>query len=143
MDTIKPELPAPLSATAHENTLKPAGMVASRRQYSTAFKRKVVEETINGKDSVSVVARRYDINANMLFRWRREYSTGQYSGSSQPLIPVSVSIDPVMTCTPGAPSAVPATGHVQVTLNNGHQVMVTGQVEPSQLQMLLNTLSKC
>ena len=102
----------------------------------------MVEETLNGKDSVSAVARRYDINANLLFRWRREYSKGQFSGVSQPPIPVSVSIDPVVTRTPGARSTVPATGHVQVTLNNGHQVMVTGQVDAGQLQVVLNTLSK-
>ena len=41
-----------------------------RRQFSADFKRRVVAETHAAGTSVSVVARRHDINANLLFRWR-------------------------------------------------------------------------
>ena len=129
VDTNTLEITDSLIAASDQAPEKPAGTVTRRRQYSIAFKRKVVEETLNGYDSVSVVARRYDLNANLLFRWRREYSSGQLSGTSQPLIPVSVKLDPVETRVPGAPSVPPATGQMRVTLNTGHQVVVSGTVD--------------
>src|SRR5262249_10337636 len=43
-----------------------------RRQYSEALKRQMVEETLAPGASVSVVARRHDVNSNQLFRWRRQ-----------------------------------------------------------------------
>ena len=43
------------------------------RRYSSAFKRKVVKESLVPGASVSVVARRHDINSNIVFRWRKEF----------------------------------------------------------------------
>src|ERR1700675_4231000 len=43
------------------------------RRYSRAFKRKVVKESLLSGASVSVVARRHDINSNIVFRWRKEF----------------------------------------------------------------------
>jgi transposase len=43
-----------------------------RRQYSEALKRQMVAETLAPGASVSIVARRHDVNSNQLFRWRRQ-----------------------------------------------------------------------
>jgi len=43
-----------------------------RRQYSEALKRQMVAETQLPGASVSIVARRHDVNSNQLFRWRRQ-----------------------------------------------------------------------
>ena len=43
-----------------------------RRQYSEALKRQLVAETQAPGASVSIVARRHDVNSNQLFRWRRQ-----------------------------------------------------------------------
>src|SRR5437868_5004882 len=43
-----------------------------RRQYSEALKRQMVSETQVPGASVSIVARRHDVNSNQLFRWRRQ-----------------------------------------------------------------------
>ena len=43
-----------------------------RRQYSEALKRQMVAETQVPGASVSIVARRHDVNNNQLFRWRRQ-----------------------------------------------------------------------
>jgi transposase len=42
-----------------------------RRSWSLTEKRRMVEESLEPGASVSVVARRYDVNANLLFSWRR------------------------------------------------------------------------
>ena len=41
-----------------------------RRSYSTAFKRRVVAETLEPGASVASVARPHGLNANMVFLWR-------------------------------------------------------------------------
>jgi len=46
------------------------GKQRARRKFSTDFKRQVVSEIYAAGTSVSVIARRHDINANLLFRWR-------------------------------------------------------------------------
>lgn len=43
-----------------------------RRRWTAAQKQRIIEETRAPGASVSVVARRYDINANLLFKWKRQ-----------------------------------------------------------------------
>ena len=46
-----------------------AGAVAPRRRGSDAEKRRIVAESYQPGVSVSVVARRNDVNANLVFTW--------------------------------------------------------------------------
>jgi transposase-like protein len=56
-------------------------------------KRRIVEETFVAGASVSVVARRNDVNSNMVFRWRREYQRGEFGPPSpEPKGPDFVSV---------------------------------------------------
>src|SRR3954449_2836552 len=43
-----------------------------RRRWPEALKRQIVAETLEPGSSVSIVARRHDVNANQLFQWRRQ-----------------------------------------------------------------------
>lgn len=53
------------------------GSIMKRTRYSNEFKIQAVKEAIEtGKPSV--VARRYDLNANMVGRWVREYKNGKF-----------------------------------------------------------------
>src|SRR5580658_5078972 len=45
---------------------------AKRRSWPEALQRQIVAETEEAGASVSVVARRHDVNANQVFQWRRE-----------------------------------------------------------------------
>src|SRR5437016_10337435 len=45
---------------------------ARRRDWPEALKRQMVSETLERGSSVSIVARRHDVNTNQLFKWRRE-----------------------------------------------------------------------
>lgn len=42
-----------------------------RRRWGAAEKLRIVEETLDGRDSISVVARRNGVAPNLLYRWRR------------------------------------------------------------------------
>ena len=46
------------------------------RYYPLDLKRRIVEETFGPSQSVSVVARRHDVNANLVFAWRKRYRDG-------------------------------------------------------------------
>ncbi|WP_162244024.1 transposase [Pseudorhodoferax sp. Leaf265] len=46
---------------------------ASRRQHDLAFKRDLVQQCLEPGASVSAIALRSGVNANMLFKWRRDH----------------------------------------------------------------------
>jgi transposase len=66
-----------------------------RRKWTAEQKQRIVEETRAPGASVSVVARRYDINANLLFKWKRLAEAGQVGGAlataeSAEFVPIGV-----------------------------------------------------
>jgi transposase len=63
--------------TARKRTRRPP-----RGHYSLGFKLQVIKESLVPGASVSVVARRHDINANVVFRWRKEFRDGKYGNSA-------------------------------------------------------------
>ena len=58
------------------------GPIAPRRRWSDAEKRRIVAESYQPGVSVSVVARRNDVNANLVFTWRRQFR--EQAGGSGP-----------------------------------------------------------
>src|SRR5216684_3382681 len=67
-----------------------------RRIWSEALKRQIVAETLEPGSSVSIVARRHDVNANQLFKWRRELVSEQPLGvvDSGAMVPVEIVPEP-------------------------------------------------
>src|ERR1700719_3377559 len=63
-----------------------------RRQYPEALKRQMVAETQAPGASVSIVARRHDVNSNQLFRWRRQLLPKAVVESSV-MVPVAIAPD--------------------------------------------------
>lgn len=53
-----------------------------RPNFSIDFKRQVVEDTLKPGASAALVAREHEINANLLFKWRRQYLAGDYGAPS-------------------------------------------------------------
>ena len=49
-----------------------AGRQRMRRRWSQEEKRRIVAQTLMPGASVSQVARRYDVNTNLVFTWRRD-----------------------------------------------------------------------
>jgi transposase len=47
------------------------------RRWPVSVKRRIVEETFIPGSSVSIVARRYDVNTNQVFTWRQQYRRGE------------------------------------------------------------------
>lgn len=120
-----------------------------RRHFSRAFKRQLVEETLVGDRSVSRVARDHDVNANLIFRWRRAYREGRFDDRAS-LIPVNVVADETVESAPATtrtrpiesrPTEQPAQdGHLSITTAAGHHLAVSGTVDPDVLRAALEVL---
>ena len=51
--------------------------MATRRRFSNAFKRMVVEEYISGVANQAQLSRRYNLAPNLIPRWRKDYAEGK------------------------------------------------------------------
>jgi len=101
-----------------------------RRRWPEAVKQQIVAETLMPGASVSVVARRYDVNANQVFRWRRQYEAGPPTGEAR-LVPVALSPLPEMPV---------AGGTIEVELVSGTRVRINGAVDCTALRQVLEQL---
>jgi transposase len=122
---------------------------APRRQYTLEEKRQIVQETHVRGASVSVVARRHDLNPNQIFAWRRLYRQGllkeDAAQASAPMLPVKVGTPTVMPSAgvlraPKQRRAVVATSSIEIKLANGHSLILHGRVEVRCLARVLDVL---
>jgi len=72
-----------------------------RRRYSLADKREVVEACEQPGESVAAVAQRYQINANLVHRWRKELREPALAGQDD-----FVQLPAVVPPTPALPGAI-------------------------------------
>lgn len=122
-----------------------------RRQYSRAYKLQLVRETLAPGASVSVVSRRHDVNANQLFRWRRQYHRGEL-GEATDLVPVGVvgadgimvaGTGPVLeTCASSGTASVPArpARMIEVQLKGGSVIRLDADIRPASLRAVLKLI---
>ena len=112
-----------------------------RRLWSEEEKRRIVAETLQPGASVSVVARRHDVNANMLFTWRRSFGVAGSGGSAgaMALVPAAITAEP----TPALPRVPPAPGgRMEIVLASGERVMVGADVDTAALARVVKALSR-
>jgi transposase len=129
-----------------------AGVTYKRPNFPSAFKRRLVEESLEpGGASVALIARRNDINANLLFKWRRQYlkaehglTTSPECGAPEPeremplLLPVSiVSETPATTVNAGEPLE----NVCEVEFDRAC-LRIRGDVSPVTLRLLIRELSR-
>lgn len=108
------------------------------KRWPEPLKRQIVAETRMPGASVSVVARRHDINANQVFNWRRRYEAGLAEGEVA-LVPVAVR--PSRTSGPAANcDRRPAGGAIEIELMSGVRVRISGTVDGAALRQVLEQL---
>lgn len=124
-------------------TLK-AATKQTRRRYTIAQKREMVESTLEDGQSVSVVARHYDVNTNQLFRWRKQYRDGLLGEAHGiKLLSVEVRETPVPVVADAAvkPLSAVADGTLEVVLSNQRRLRISGSVCQQSLVTILRLLS--
>jgi transposase len=118
-----------------------------RRRYDTAFKRAVVEQTRISGVSVARVAREHGINANQVFKWRRQFllSPQDTADPDRPvpapasLVPVTLVGDAAMPHASAPPTSGP--GYIKIRVTGG-EVHIHGTVDAATLQVVLSSLRR-
>jgi transposase len=111
-----------------------------RRQRSEEERRRIVAKSFEPGASVSVVARRHDVNTNLLFTWRRRYGTEvQGSGGSAMFVPAVIANDGI----PQAPApavAVTIAGRMEIELPGGCRLIAGNDVDTAVLGRVIRVL---
>src|SRR4030088_1049902 len=76
------------------------------RTWPESLKREIVAATLTPGSSVSLVARRYDVNANQVFVCNRRYCAGSAEATGLQLMPVTVTPDQPTEIAPGRGSGL-------------------------------------
>jgi transposase len=138
-----------------------------RRDYTPELKLQVLKESLEPGSSVSIAARRNNINANVVFRWRREYREGYLvdpvasperrlpesgflpvgvvdkEGGLRALpaprnLPVTrVSVPNPAAMRPKTPETMTEPGFIEIETALGVKVRVTGSVDGRVLSLVL------
>jgi transposase len=88
---------------------------------------------------VSIVARRHDVNANQLFKWRRELAAAEPSAAVESGQMVPVAIVPEPARRPRRARAE-RSGFIEIEFGNGTRVVIRGEVAPRTLRQVIEQL---
>lgn len=102
----------------------------SRRQHEREFKDELVAQTLVPGASVSAIAMSGGINANLLFKWRRDHlrKSLQAARSAATLLPVCVIADAEPVSTTAQPIVPAASTIVRGTRTGVIEVEIAGAV---------------
>ena len=112
-----------------------------RRVRPEEEKRRFVAETYERGASVSAVARRHDLNANLLFSWRRAMGPVLPASADEPtrfvLDVISTEVEAASTPVPPPPA-----GAMEIVLVDGARVIVDRTVDGAALARVIEALSR-
>ena len=117
-----------------------------RRRWPEELKREVVAALAEPGASVSSVARRYDVNTNQLFKWRRQLAVPAAAPGAEPLRLLPVEIAPARTSMAeergGSPPLLvgPPTGSIEIALRGGTKVRIKGTVDPAAVSAVIGAV---
>ena len=130
---------------------------APRRMRTAEEKLAIVAQTLAPGVSVAAVARQHDVNANLLFAWRRLQEQGLLEAHTRPprtpLLAVIEVATPRRSVTPrarsprgaredGRTTLPPVTGYIEIERPDGVRVWIHGPVEPGVLAAVLASLAQ-
>ena len=116
----------------------------TKRLWTDEEKRSICFQTTALGVSVAPVARRYAVNANLIFKWLRDPrfapEAEACSGERAQFLPVEIVQD--TRELPAAPAA-PATevGRIEIELAGGQRMRITGRYDPEALARLIRGLT--
>ncbi|MGF6735647.1 transposase [Paraburkholderia youngii] len=131
------------------------GSAYKRPNFPTEFKRRLVEQSFEPGASVALIARSNDINANLLFKWRRHYLAGEYGlpplpegaapkrePQAPPLLPVDIVPETAERASPVTVDAAPPSENLCEIEFDRARLRIRGNVSPDMLRLLIRELSR-
>ena len=114
----------------------------TKRLWTDEEKRSICLQTAASGVSVAQVARRYAVNANLIFKWLRDARFAPDSASVPTpsegalFLPVEIVAE-----TRSAPAATAAENHIEIELAGGHRMRISGSYDPEALARLIRGLT--
>ena|ERR1700722_20322269 len=107
---------------------------AQRRRFCSADEKQkiVAKEAMAPGGSIAEVARRHDVNPNLLFTWRRKARGKAAEGSGTvKLVPVVVT-----------PETTPSASRMEIALISGERILVGADADAGALARIVKALSR-
>ena len=114
----------------------------TKRLWTDEEKRSICFQTTAPGVSVAQVARRYAVNANLIFKWLRDPRYAPDPALVAPpaeearFLPVEIVAE-----TRSAPAALAAENHIEIELAGGHRMRISGSYDPEVLARLIRGLT--
>ncbi|KAF0163880.1 MAG: putative transposase [bacterium] len=114
----------------------------TKRLWTDEEKRSICFQTVAPGVSVAQVALRYAVNANLIFKWRRD---PRYAADPSPapglsegarFLPVEI-----VEAMKMPPVAATTDNHIEIELAGGHRMRISGGYDPEALARLIRGLS--
>ena len=107
-----------------------------RKVWPEALKREIVAAASVPGASVSVIARQYNVNTNLVFTWRRQFGRAAETTDAGFL--------PVVMQPEAPPSAPPSqvADAIEIELPRGYRLRVSGTTRASALRLVLDVLER-
>ena len=108
-----------------------------RRLWEDDEKIRIVAQTRVPGVSVSQVARRYDVNANLVFRWLRDprFNSSSEQGPTATFLPVEEIAEPPVL------EAGASESQIEIVSPSGHRISISGAYDPEALYRLVRGVS--
>lgn len=123
-----------------------------RRHWSDEDKARIVAECEAPGSSVSLVARRHDLNTNMLFTWRRQVRERQRGTGETTFVPAVITAkEPAADRSEAMPrepqpvagsASLRPTGRIEIVLDNSRRIIVDQDVTASALARVIGVLER-
>ena len=113
-----------------------------KRLWTDEEKRSICFQTAAPGVSVAQVARRYAINANLIFKWLRDprYAPGLVTMSSLAVEPRFLPVE-IVKEAPATRPMPSAEHHIEIDLAGGHRMRIGGNYDPETLARLIRGLT--
>ena len=106
------------------------------RSWPDELKREIVAASLEPGASVAGVARRYGVNDNQLFSWRKRYREGLLGPGGAALVPVTIAADPA-----GVSVTVGLGDTIEIDAPGGYRVRVGSGGDGKALHRVLDALA--
>ena len=116
------------------------------RSHSLEEKRRIVLECLTSGESVSIVARRHDLNTNQVFHWRKLHERGKLGEALVPNAPPKLLAVRIEEPTGREPKVVsspppPPQSWIEIECTHPYRVRVNGAVDAAALARVLQVLA--
>ena len=108
-----------------------------RRSWTLEEKRRIVDESLEDGTSIAEIARLYELNANQLFTWRRQFGLEPATASEVTrLLPVTITPEREVETGLGG------VGQMEIVLAGGDRIIVWADVQTAALTRVLKALAR-